>query len=62
MKNLRLKDFFESINPNDKESTDLLDKNKLLNEEIRGLKRENEIQLIRLCEVTKQRKNVEEDT
>ena len=39
---------FESINPNDKASADLLNKKKLLNEEIRGLKREHEIQPVRL--------------
>ena len=45
--------FFESINPNDKETIDLLENKKILNEEIRGLKREHQIQLVKLCEVTK---------
>ena len=38
---------FVSINPNDKESIDVLEKRKLLNEEIRGLKREHEIQSVK---------------
>ena len=52
---------FEPINHNDKASTELLERNKILNQEIRAWKREDEIQLVRLCEVTKWRKKVEED-
>ena len=33
----------------------------MLHEEVIGLKREHEIQSVRLCEVTKQKKKVEED-
>ncbi len=32
-----------------------------MNEEVIALKREHEIQTVRLCEVTKQKKKVEED-
>lgn len=40
---------------------DLLENNKILNEEVRALKTEHEIQLVRLCEVTEQKKKDEED-
>ena len=46
---------------NDTTITYLLEKNNILNEEVRGLKRENEIQLVRLCEVTEHKKKAEED-
>lgn len=39
-------------NASDVAIVDLLEKNNILNEEVRGLKREHEIQLVRLCEVT----------
>ena len=52
---------FESINPNEKESTHLLEKNKLLNEEIRGLKREHEIQSVRLCKLLIKKKAMAEE-
>ena len=39
----------------------LLEKNNILNEGVRELKREHEIHLVRLCEITKQKKQVEED-
>ena len=53
---------FGSIIPNDKAYTNLLEKKKKwLNEEIRGLKIEHEIQYVRLCEVTRQKKKDEED-
>ena len=51
---------FGPINPNDKAYVELPKKRNLLNEEIRTLKREHEIQSVRLCEVTEQRKKVEE--
>ena len=40
---------------------DLLEKKSILNEGYRGLKREHEIQSMRLCEVTKQKKKGEEE-
>ena len=40
---------------------ELLEKNGSLKEEIRKLKREQEIQTIRLCEISKQRKKAQED-
>ena len=51
---------FETINSNDTTSTNLLEKKRLLNKVI-GLKRKHEIQLVRICEVTEQKKKVEED-
>lgn len=40
---------------------DLFERNKIMNEEFIALKRENEIQEVRLCEVTKLKKKDEED-
>ena len=40
---------------------DLMEKNNALNEEVRNLKREQEIQTIRMCEVSEQKKKVEEE-
>ena len=39
----------------------LLDKKKILNEQVRALKKEHEIKSIRLCEVTVQKKKDEEE-
>lgn len=52
---------FETINSNDTTFVELLDKNKILKEEVRGLKRKHGIQSVRLCEVTEKKKKVEED-
>lgn len=40
---------------------DLPERNKNMNEEMKVLKREYEIMSIRLCEVTKQKKNIEDE-
>ena len=45
----------------DEAIVDLMEKNNALNEEVRNLKREHEIKLVRLCKETKQRKKDEED-
>ena len=47
---------FEPINPNEKSSTKPLEKIKILNKELRVVKREHEIQSMRLCKVSKERK------
>lgn len=54
---------FETGNSSDSDATivDLLGKNIILNEEVKGVKRENEIQLARLCKVTEQKKKAKED-
>lgn len=49
------------LGENDSTYAQLLEKNIILNEKVKGIKREHEIQLVRLCEVTKKKKKVEED-
>ena len=46
---------------NDKVIKELLEKNTILNNEVRTLKREHEIQSVRLCEVVEQKKKAEDD-
>ena len=60
-----MKEIFEDIcdevrsSKTDAAMVDLLEKNKIMNEDVSALKRENEIQSIRLCEFT--RKKVKND-
>ena len=51
-KKVETKGLFELINPNYKAFANLLEKNKLLNEEIRGIIFLHKIQLVRVFEVT----------
>ena len=62
-KEVDVKDLFNSGNTSDSDATiiDLLEKNKFLSKEFRELTREQEIQSVRLCEVTEQKKKDEED-
>ena len=47
---------FKPLNSNDTTTVDLQDKNRLLDEEVRGMKTEYEIQSVMLCEATKKKK------
>ena len=59
----RLKTFSLSSNSNEANNAikELLEKNGSLQEEVRKLKREQEIQSIRLCEILEQRNKAKED-
>ena len=61
--NKELKIFFPSISLDEANDAikELMEKNGFLQEEVRKLKREQEIQSIRLCEILEQRNKVKED-
>ena len=56
----RIEDICLEGNSNEanEEIKELLEKNGILQEEVRKLKREQEIQLVRLCEVLEEKKNI----
>ena len=59
----RIEDFFpsSSLDEANNEIKELLEKNGSLQEEVRKLKREQEIQSIRLCEILEQRNKAQEE-
>ena len=59
----KIEDFFpsRSLDEEDNAIKELLEKNGSLQEEVRKLKREQEIQSIRLCEILEQRNKEKED-
>ena len=59
----RIEDFFPSSSSDEANNVikELLEKNGSLQEEVRKLKREQEIQSIRLCEILEQRNKAQED-
>ena len=59
----RIEYFFPSSNSNEANNAikELLEKNGSLREEVRKLKREQEIQSIKLCEILEQRNKAQED-
>lgn len=58
-----IKGLFDNWNysEGDAKLEDLLEKTNIMNEEFGGLEREIEIQLVKICEVTNQKKKFEED-
>ena len=59
----KIEDFFPSTSSDEANNAikELLEKNVSLQEELRKLKREQEIQSIKLCEILEQRKKTQED-
>ena len=59
----RIEDFFPSSSSDEENNVikELLEKNGSMEEEVRKLKREQEIQSIRLCEISKHRNKAQED-
>ena len=59
----RIEDIYQDKNSDEVDAIiiDLLEKNLTLHEEVRKLKREQEIQLVRLCEVLEEKNKIKEE-